>query len=558
MNAIMYRTAFTFALILSALTYSQAQVWKKIIPEKEPAPLITDENAAAVLKQLQDDVYALASSKMEGRLTGTHGEAMAGMYIEKRMADIGLTPLGTDRSFRKAFRLVAGRQLTPETRFNIGNKLVSVTEEAFPAPFSAPATEESYMLPDSREPNGPWLISLYDDAQQAANASFNWKTQAYELASYAQERGATSVMLYDAFGAKNEPVFSAVADMPPLDIPVMVLNKKGYDAYVKPMKVIQPVYLKIAYRNEYKQGTNIVGYLNNNAALTVVVGAHYDHIGVGEGKQHMPGADDNASGVAAMLALAQKIKNSGFKKYNYVFVAFSGNEQGLAGSKAFLNDKTLLPADKIAYMLNLDMVGRLKATRTIYVDGTVTSSSWSRAFRALGASLKISKDMTDIGPSDHYNYFDARIPVLSVSTGGHPDEHTKNDIIGKLNMEGIKTIANYLRGLTAYLETQPRPLFITDAEDLADAPGSDGVTVQPGLLPDYDYREVGVLLGGLVEGKAASKAGLQVGDIIMMVGGKRVGTIEDYLNILKTLNPGNKVVFKVKRGPTVQDFTLAL
>lgn len=559
MNRILNRYSLLLVVALSCLTPpSSAQVWKKIIPDKAPAPLINDEDGELVMKVLRDDVNALTSSKMEGRLTGTKGEAMAGMYIEKRMADIGLAPLGKDRNFRKQFRFVSGRQLTPETRFNIGNKLVSVTEEAFPAPFSAASTEESYVLPESREPNGPWLVALYENAQEAADPNFNWLAHAHEIAKYAEERGATSVLLYDAYGAKHAPVFIAVSEFPSLKIPVMIINKQGYDKYVKPMTVIQPTYLKVAFRNEYKQGTNIVGYLNNNAALTVVIAAHYDHIGIGSDKTLYPGADDNASGIAAMLALAKKIKEAGLKKYNYAFVAFSGNEQGLAGSKAFINDKDLLPVGKIAYMLNLDMVGRLKPSRTVYVDGTITSNAWNRTFKALGSDLKISKDMTGIGASDHYNFFDKNIPLLSFSTGNHDEEHTKYDVVGKLNLMGIKSIVNYMRGLVVYLESQGRPLFITDVEDLASAPGSDGINVNTGLLPDYNYKGPGVRVAGVVDGKPAMKAGLKEGDILMMVGKSRIGTINEYQQLLKSLATGNKVILKVKRGPTVQDFTLTL
>src|SRR5690606_14719088 len=257
MNRFYYKSLLAVLVLIGSVSASEAQVWKKIIPDKEPLPLINDEDGSFILKQIQEDVSSLASSKMQGRLTGTPGEANAGMYVEKRMADIGLAPFGKDRSFRKQFRFVSGRQLTPETRFNIGSNLVSVTEEAFPASFSAAATEESYMLPDSREPNGPWLISLYESAQEAARSNFDWKARAYELSRYALARGATSVLLYDAYVTKNAQVYSSQTELPALTIPVMFINKKSYEQYVKQMSVIQSVYLKVAYRNDYLKGTNI-------------------------------------------------------------------------------------------------------------------------------------------------------------------------------------------------------------------------------------------------------------------------------------------------------------
>ncbi|RYZ18361.1 MAG: M20/M25/M40 family metallo-hydrolase, partial [Sphingobacteriales bacterium] len=180
----------------------------------------------------------------------------------------------------------------------------------------------------------------------------------------------------------------------------MILNKKVYDTHIREMRVMQPVVMNLTFKKEFRTGTNIVGYINNNAAQTVIIGAHYDHLGYGEdgssrmtepGRAIHNGADDNASGVAAMLALADKLKKSAQKKYNYLFIAFSAEELGLLGSKAFVKEKDF-DRKKAAYMINMDMVGRLSPDRKLTVGGVGTSPVWGSVLKSVTSNFKIVND----------------------------------------------------------------------------------------------------------------------------------------------------------------------
>ncbi|WP_118949984.1 M20/M25/M40 family metallo-hydrolase [Taibaiella helva] len=555
-----------FLMVLSWVTTAQlagAQIWKKILPDKdkkEEKQQVPDENAEAVIQQLRADINYLASDQLEGRRTGTKGEALAGMYIEKRMGQIGLLPYG--QNYRRPFRFEWGEELTPELRFSISNKYISVPEDAFPAPFSAAAKDENYVLPESMEANSPWLISLYESEADANNAHFDWEKQTFDRARKAAERGATSVLFYDKYGSKYFPAFPKRSDYESLDIPVMVLGKKVYDQYIKEMKVMQPVMMNVTFRKEYRTGTNIVGYINNNAAQTVIIGAHYDHLGYGEDgssraadgvKAVHNGADDNASGVGALLAVAAKIRQSAtMKKYNYLFIAFSAEELGLLGSKAFVNDKDF-NRKKAAYMINMDMVGRLSPDRKLTIGGMGTSPVWPGVVASIGSNFKIVKDSSGIGPSDHTSFYNDSIPVLFFFTGTHSDYHKPSDDAAKINFVGTKDIVNYVFGITTAMEKQPSPLFTT-TRNTAMTRTSFKVTL--GIMPDYSYQEGGVRIDGVIDGKPAAKAGLKQGDIVLQMGAIKINGMQSYMEALGSFNPGDKTTIKVKRGPTVQEFPL--
>jgi aminopeptidase YwaD len=551
-------------LATSPFTATHAQIWKKILPEKKSNAGSTkvskeqpDPNAEAVVKQLRADITYLASDELEGRRTGSKGEALAGMYIEKRMAQMGLSPYGP--AFRRPFKFEWGKELTPEVRFSISSKYISIPEDAFPAPFSGAGKDENYVLPESTETSSPWLISLYETEQDANNPHFDWEKQSFERARKAIERGATSILFYDKFGSKFFPTFTKRSDYESLEVPVLILNKKVYDSYIKDMKVMQPLVMNIAFRKEFRTGTNIVGYINNNAAQTVIIGAHYDHLGYGEdgnsrntekGRFIHNGADDNASGVGAMLAIADKIKKSTYKKYNYIFIAFSAEELGLLGSKAFVKEKDFDPK-KAAYMINLDMVGRLSPDRKLTVGGVGTAPVWGSVLKSVPNNFKINNDSSGIGPSDHSSFYNDSIPVLFFFTGTHADYHKPTDDAAKINYNGAKDVVNYVYNIAGAMEKQPSPMY-TVTKNTTVTRGNFKVTL--GIMPDYSYQDGGVRVDGIIDGKPASKAGLHPGDIVMQLGAIKINGMQSYMEALGNFNPGDKTVVKIKRGATVQEF----
>jgi Zn-dependent M28 family amino/carboxypeptidase len=216
---------------------------------------------------------------------------------------------------------------------------------------------------------------------------------------------------------------------------------------------------------------NIVGYIDNKAVNTVVIGAHYDHLGLGhqgssldanpQNKIHN-GADDNASGVSGVLELARYFQNNKLKEAtNFLFICFSGEELGLYGSKYFTDNPTI-DLGKVSYMINMDMIGRLDpVSKSLAVSGTGTSSVWEPLLKNLSnEKLQIKTDSAGIGPSDHTSFYLKNIPVLHFFTGSHSDYHKPSDDIEKINIEGEKEVLQLIVRLIEKLNGQPRPNFL--------------------------------------------------------------------------------------------------
>ena len=276
-------------------------------------------------------------------------------------------------------------------------------------------------------------------------------------------------------------------------------------------------------------GRNVIAYLDKKAEKTIVIGAHFDHLGMGgQGSLHRGdsaihnGADDNASGTAALLALAKIFKYETLKS-NLLFVAFSGEENGLWGSNYFVKNPTL-DLKTINYMINMDMVGRLNEEKSLAIYGVGTSPSFSKVLDPINAdSLKLVPSESGVGPSDHTSFYLQDLPVLHFFTGQHADYHKPSDDADKINYEGLVQVVRYISRLVAQLDTEPKLAF-TKTKDSSDSPR---FTVSMGVVPDYLYSGKGMRVDGVSEGKPAQAAGLQKGDVVLQLGDS---TIIDFVD----------------------------
>lgn len=297
-------------------------------------------------------------------------------------------------------------------------------------------------------------------------------------------------------------------------------------------------------------GTNVIGFLNNKAENTIVIGAHYDHLGYGaEGSLHRGekaihnGADDNASGVAVMLNLAEKLK--GKNNYNnYLFMAFSGEEMGLLGSNYFVKNPTI-DTKKVNYMINMDMVGRLKADSTLAVYGVGTSPILKQTLKSHNDNFKLIVKESGIGPSDHTSFYNADIPVLHFFTGQHEDYHKPTDDFEKLNYKGMQTISNYIFEVISDLDDNGKLPFRKTKNESEETPR---FKVGLGVIPDYLYDGKGMRIDGISEDKPAQKAGLQKGDIVIKLGDSAVVDMMSYMKVLASFEKGDKTKVVVDRN----------
>ena len=310
--------------------------------------------------------------------------------------------------------------------------------------------------------------------------------------------------------------------------------------------------LAISIRDKIRYGHNVAGYLDNGAAQTIIIGAHYDHLGYGEDKNSLNtgapaihnGADDNASGTAGVIELARMIKKSGTKNFNYLFLSFSGEELGLYGSKYFADHPTV-SLSSVDYMINLDMIGRMNdSTHTITVGGYGTSPSWSSLLSANTKNFSIKFDSSGSGPSDHTSFYRKDVPVLFFFTGLHHDYHKPTDDVEKINFTGEYYILQYIFNLIENSRKMPKLAF-TKTRELQMS--SSRFTVSLGIMPDYTYSGKGVRVDGISEGKLAQKIGLLPGDIVIELGGYPFADVSAYMSVLSKFKKGDSTKLKIKR-----------
>lgn len=303
-------------------------------------------------------------------------------------------------------------------------------------------------------------------------------------------------------------------------------------------------------------GRNIIGFLDNNADKTIVIGAHYDHLGYGgegslyrgEDKAIHNGADDNASGVSVMLNLASrlKVKNDTATTKdtnNYVFMAFSGEEMGLLGSNYFSKNPTL-DKDKMNYMINMDMVGRLKADSTLAVYGVGTSPIFKQTLKSNNEDFKFVFNESGVGPSDHTSFYLIDVPVLHFFTGQHEDYHKPSDDAEKLNYEGMQKISDFIFSIISDLDDNGKLAFRKTKNESESTPR---FKVGLGVVPDYLFDGKGMRIDGTRPDTPAYNAKLQKGDIVIKLGDSLVTDMMSYMRALSVFEKGDEAEISVKR-----------
>lgn len=299
------------------------------------------------------------------------------------------------------------------------------------------------------------------------------------------------------------------------------------------------------------EGRNVLGYLDNKSEHTVLIGAHYDHLGWGaEGSMHTGekmvhnGADDNASGIASLLYLAEKFSKQQLN-YNLLFVAFTGEEKGLLGSN-YLVKNSPIPVDDINFMLNMDMVGRLDSNRRLAIYGVGTSPMFIPTIHTIDhPEFQFKLDSSGVGPSDYTSFYLENIPVLHFFTGQHAQYHRPEDDIELINFEGLYDVSLFIEQLILQLNEEQKLKF-EKTRDKDQKGRKFNVTL--GIIPDYLFSGVGLRIDGVKELRSAYKAGILKGDIVIQMGGIIINEMSDYVKALNQFNKGDVIEVTVIRN----------
>ncbi len=511
----------------------------------------------AVISNLEAHVSYLADDKLEGRRAGSNGEKLAMEYIATQFATAGLAPKGDNNGWYQPFDINDGKAIGKETYLLINGGEIK-QPGFFPLIGSPDKVIEAAPSIALREPGMPWFLNLKEELENnAANPHFDVQAYIQKQAKDAANKKAIALILYNSGTAADGLHFDGKEKAEPLPIPVIYVQKDIAKKYFGDESAIVEIKLKAAFTDKKRTGHNVIGYIDNGAPTTVILGAHFDHLGYGEDnnslyrgteKQIHNGADDNASGTAALIELAKLLKNGKLKKNNYLFAAFSGEEMGLYGSKYFTEHPSIELA-KVNYMVNMDMVGRLNdSTKSITIGGYGTSPQWGSLLGGIGADQNFTNkyDSSGLGPSDHASFYMKDIPVLFFFTGAHADYHRPTDDMDKINYTGEYRVLKYVYKIIEAANTKGKLAFSKTRD--ASMGGNTRLNVTMGIMPDYTFTGNGVRADAVSDGRPAQKAGLKAGDVIIQVGEYPVVSVENYMQVLNKFNKGDKTKVKVKRG----------
>ncbi len=517
---------------------------------------------------LKKHVYALADDSMGGRNTGTVGAELAASYIEKQYKQIGLIPKGDNQTFLQKYTFYTGKKYAGKNTLHIGGKNYALDKDYFAFNYSSNGhiNGKGVFVKNGIEISGK--INDYENQQDLRGKIFfidasvpnildfhtakSKETEIETRIENAIKKGAKAIVLYS-----SDTLLELKANLN--------IKTKEYSIPIVCLKTPIPiapnlkVSLQVTLEKEKKTSQNIVGFIDNNAASTIIIGAHYDHLGLGEDGNSLyrgapaihNGADDNASGVASVIELARAIKNEKTKygKYNYLILSFSGEELGLYGSKCFVdNIVNQIDSQKINCMINLDMVGRLSTKdKNVEINGVGTSPSFDTIIKSIAIeNIRVKEGMEGIGPSDHTSFYLKNIPVLHFFTGQHEDYHKPTDDADKVNFEGMQSVCNYILQTIEQINKRGRLIFTKTKESTNENTPRFKVTL--GIIPDYMFDGKGLRIDGVSDGKPAQKAGLEKGDIILKLGETTIDDMTSYMKALGLYKKGDEVSIKVQRG----------
>jgi aminopeptidase YwaD len=567
-----------------------------------------------VQTRLSYDVHFLASPVLEGRYTGSEGAKVASDFIADRFRALGLKPEGDGGSYFQHFSFIARVHPGPGNAlvFDLpGGKRVAKPDEDFrPLSFSTSGNASGEVVfagygihaPDlgyddyaGLDVKGKVVLVLrFSPEGDDPSSKFQPHMALRRKASEARELGAAALLVATGpvGSTQTAPVkISFDASFADSGLPVLGISTPLAEALFaghgfsladlqrrmnerrepasRPLGVTATLTADVV--QERADARNVVALLpGTDARLThqvVVIGAHFDHLGWGgegsgslEPKVHAvhPGADDNASGTAGMLEIAREMAAAPPER-TLLFVAFSGEEEGLLGSTHFVQHPTI-PKDDIVAMINLDMVGRPKAGPALTIGGYGTAAQWPELIEKLNAirHFKISTSKGGFGASDHSSFYAADIPVLFLFTGAHEDYHKPTDTADRINYPGMTKVVGFAADLTRRVADLPaRPTFQKVADE---GVGEErrAFKVRTGVIPDFGFDGPGFKLSGVSGGSPADKAGLQAGDIVVRFGTREIRNIYDYMYALGDHKAGETVVLTVKRGKQTLELPVTL
>jgi aminopeptidase YwaD len=574
------------------------------------------KSAAITIEELSAHVKILASDEMEGRRAGTPGADRAASYIADEFKSYGLKPMGKDGSYLQSFEFVSSVKLGTKNQFSFsvaGAKSVPLTVDKSFRPlgfssngsFSGEVVFVGYGISFADKKYDDYegmdvkdkavLLFRMAPALDSTRGAMDMVSSLRYKASRAKEKGAKAILVVTGpADGETDDLIKLSYDRSAGDAGILSLNltREAADLLLAPLgttvKQLQETItstrapksmplkqLTVAFTEDINTikatSSNVLGYIEGSDSSlkgeVVVIGAHYDHLGWGGEGSMKPdtqaihhGADDNASGTAGLLELAQAFSEKrASARRSMLFIAFTGEELGLLGSGQYVKTP-VLPLEQTVVMMNMDMVGRL-TNKTLIVYGVGTSAGFDSLVRSHNKDsifvLKLNKD--GFGPSDHASFYGKKIPVFHFFTDLHSDYHRPEDTFDRINYPGMQQVVILVQAIAQdIVSTNQRPAYIA-----VEAPRSGGnpgrsTRVWVGTVPDFGEQTEGMKLSGVREGSPASKAGMKAGDIIIKFGKIDIKNLYDFTYAIGEYKVGDVLDVVVKRGTETLTLSVTL
>lgn len=581
MNKLLYITFIASLLIIPK--YSEAQ-----------NPEITTE-------ELNEHIGYLASEKLKGRYPGTPGDEKAANYIREQFEQAGLHLLG-EKGFQN-FSLVTGNSVNDSNFIQLGNIKGKQFKEFTPFPFSGSDTildkpvvfagygfeieneELSWNDYKNIDATDSWVMILRGRPEiEGAQKYFMQQSSDRAKAIKAFDKGACGVIFVapdkesNANNLVNPKIKKGNIEIPVIHFKqsfantILKTSEGNIDELVSKIKqdkkplsfdTEKMLSAQVAIQPKEVNTQNIVAEIDVNSDDYIIIGGHYDHLGeggIGSGSRKPDttathyGADDNASGIAAMIEIAEQLShNKENLESNIMFIAFGAEEKGLVGSKYFVMNP-LISLDKVKAMINLDMIGRLNKDEELQVGGVGTSMDAEKILDSINRSYNYQMGYSHegYGPSDHSSFYSKDIPVFFFSTGPHLDYHTPADVPEKINYAGITKISEYIVELIKHLNQNSTQLNFKKAgakSEKEEINKRREMKVTLGIMPDFaGVEDRGLRADLVIEGETAEKGGMKKGDIITAINGNKIRDVYDYMEKLSTLEPGETITVEIIRN----------
>ena len=570
---------------------------------RPPAEVVSDLSAARYFEQ----VKFLSSDEMKGRGDGSPELDKAADYIASQFRTFGLRPMGDDNTYFQKFQLTTGAVLGPNNELELNGDKLKINQDFVPITFSDTASfdgalvfagygitapELHYDDYEGISANGKIVVVLRHEPQESdphspfEGTNFTRHASFVNKAINAKQHGAQGIVFITDLNHEDEQVGSATRTEETDDLgipavhakraPLLGLFKaagkdvaaiqKKIDGDLKPQSFDLPdsrVHISTDVVRTRKTVRNVLaGIPGSDPALKdewVVVGAHYDHLGLGDRNSLAPsqigqihhGADDNASGTSGVLEIARlAAKNKSQWKRSVLLITFAGEELGLLGSSQFVNHPTV-PLNNVIGMINMDMIGRINNDR-LFVGGVGTSPNFKPWLEEFNQTVHLQLDYSDsgYGASDHMSFNSKKIPVLFFFSGLHTDYHKPTDTYDKINAAGAVKVLSLVYMMADRMGSEPKRLEYTEVQQPRPASAGSGGGYGPyfGSVPDFRDDLKGVLFADVQNNSPAAKAGLKQGDLLVEFDGKPVQNLYDFTYALRSKKVGDIVPVVVKRN----------